>query len=172
MTGEEDTAYADATADAPVERLRLADLLGALSHALDLTEGQAEGHCLRCCWIGARIGLEIGLAPEELADLSYTLMLKDLGCSSNAARICELYLADDRAIKSNSKRLDGSLKQALRFVLAHTGLEAGPAARFRAIVRIVRNGGSLTRELIETRCVRGGEIARRRARWMSSASDS
>lgn len=160
MTDDEDRAQADAAADAAAEHILLADLLGALSHALDLTEGQAEGHCLRCCWIGVRIGQELGLAEDELVDLSYTLMLKDLGCSSNAARICELYLADDHAIKSKSKRLDGSLRQALRFVLAHTGLEAAPAARVRAIIRILRNGGSLTRELIETRCVRGGEIAR------------
>ncbi|WP_341989523.1 HD domain-containing phosphohydrolase [Azorhizobium sp. AG788] len=143
------------------QHLLLADLLGALSHALDLTEGQAEGHCMRCCWIGVRIGQELGLSEAQLTDLSYTLILKDLGCSSNAARICQLYLADDRTIKSGSKHLDGSLFQALRFVLSHTGLKAGPAERFRAIARIVQNGGNLTRDLIETRCDRGGEIARR-----------
>jgi len=27
--------------------------MGALSHALDITEGQPEGHCVRCCWIEA-----------------------------------------------------------------------------------------------------------------------
>ncbi len=155
-------ALADpAVAEPAAEHILLAELLGALSYALDLTEGQSEGHCMRCCWIGVRIGQELGLSEAQLADLSYTLILKDLGCSSNAARICELYLADDRAIKSGSKQLDGSLKQALRFVLAHTGLQAGPAERIRAIIRIVRDGGSLTRDLIETRCVRGGEIARR-----------
>ncbi|WP_332116329.1 HD-GYP domain-containing protein [Azorhizobium caulinodans] len=161
MTGaSEDRTSAPGAAATAADHVLLADLLAALSHALDLTEGQAEGHCLRCCWIGVRIGQELGLPEAQLADLSYTLILKDLGCSSNAARICELYLADDRTIKSGSKHLDGSLKQALRFVLAHTGLQAGPAERLRAIVRIVRNGGRLTRELIETRCVRGAEIAR------------
>jgi len=29
-------------------KLRLAELLGALSHALDITEGQPPGHCVRC----------------------------------------------------------------------------------------------------------------------------
>lgn len=149
-----------AVAEPAAQHILLADLLSALSHALDLTEGQAEGHCLRCCWIGVRIGQDLGLPEGQLADLSYTLILKDLGCSSNAARICELYLADDHTIKSGSKHLDGSLQQALRFVLAHTGLQAGPAARLRAIIRIVRDGGRLTRDLIETRCVRGAEIAR------------
>lgn len=141
--------------------IRLAELLGALSHALDMTEGQPVGHCVRCCWIGTHIGREIGLAGRELWELYYTLLLKDLGCSSNAARICELYLADDRAVKHDFKRIDDSLSSALRFVLAHTGLKAGLAERFRAIIHICQNGGNIVQELIETRCHRGAEIARR-----------
>lgn len=139
--------------------LRLAELIGALSHALDLTEGQPRGHCIRCCWIGFKLGEGIGYAPDELSDLYYTLLLKDLGCSSNAARICELYLAEDQAFKHDFKRIDGSLPQALRFVLGHTGLGAPMAERFRAIINILRNGGEITRELIEARCTRGAEIA-------------
>ena len=41
--------------------VRLAELLGPLSHALDMTEGQPEGHCVRCCWIGVRIGAQLGM---------------------------------------------------------------------------------------------------------------
>jgi HD-GYP domain-containing protein (c-di-GMP phosphodiesterase class II) len=140
-------------------QLRLAELIGALSHALDLTEGQPRGHSIRCCWIGFQLGQAIGFSTEELSDLYYALLLKDLGCSSNAARICELYLTDDRSFKHDFKQIDGSLSQALRFVLGHTGLESGLAERFRAIVNIMRNGGQISRELIEARCHRGAEIA-------------
>jgi HD-GYP domain-containing protein (c-di-GMP phosphodiesterase class II) len=140
--------------------VRLAELLGALSHALDMTEGQPAGHCARCCWIGIHIGREIGLADEQLWELYYTLLLKDLGCSSNAARICQLYLTDDLAFKHDFKYVDGSLPQALRFVLSHTGLKAGLAERFRAIVKVLQTGG-LAQELIETRCHRGADIARK-----------
>ena len=145
----------------PVQQLRLAELLGALSHALDLTEGQPRGHCIRCCWIGTQLGIRLKLRPDEISDLYYTLLLKDLGCSSNAARICELYVADDIAFKRDFKLIDGSLPQALRFVLGHTGLEAGLAGRFRAIINILKNGGEISRELIEARCHRGAEIAAR-----------
>ncbi len=142
-------------------RITLSELLSALSHALDLTEGQPAGHCMRCSRIGVEIGREIGLAENELAELYYALLLKDLGCSSNAARICELYLTDDLSFKQDFKFIDGSLPQALRFVLGHTGLKAGLAERFRAIVNIFQNGGEIARELIETRCHRGADIARR-----------
>ncbi|MFZ2101055.1 MAG: metal-dependent phosphohydrolase, partial [Oricola sp.] len=138
---------------------RLSEILGALSHALDMTEGQPEGHCLRCCWIGTHIGGALGMGAEELGDLYYTLLLKDLGCSSNAARICELYLTDDIAFKRDYKTVDGSLAAALRFVFARTGLESGLSERIRAVVNVLRNGGEISRELIETRCHRGADIA-------------
>ena len=99
--------------------IRLAELIGALSHALDLTEGQPHGHCIRACWIGMHIGKAINISAQERSDLYYTLLLKDLGCSSNAARICQLYLTDDHSFKSDFKLIDGSLPQALRFVLSH-----------------------------------------------------
>jgi HD-GYP domain-containing protein (c-di-GMP phosphodiesterase class II) len=139
--------------------VRLAELIGALSHALDMTEGQPPGHCVRSCWIGIHIGRALGLDPREMPDLYYTLLLKDLGCSSNAARICSLYLVDDIRFKHGFKTIDGSLGAALRFVFSHTGLESGLAERIRAIVNILQNGGEIARELIETRCHRGADIA-------------
>lgn len=142
------------------ETIRLAELIEALSHALDMTEGQPAGHCVRCCFIGTRIGQALGLGEEALRDLYYTLLLKDLGCSSNAARICELYLADDLKFKHDFKLVDGSFPQILKFVLSHTGMEAGLAERFRGILNIFKNGGEISTSLIQTRCQRGAEIAR------------
>lgn len=144
----------------PALQLRLAELLGALSYALDMTEGQPAGHCVRCCWIGMQIGIKIGLDAAALRDLYFTLLLKDLGCSSNAARICELYLTDDLSFKRDFKLVGDSLPQVVQFVLGHTGLRAGLAQRFRSVLNIFQNGGEYSRELIETRCQRGAQIAR------------
>lgn len=144
-----------------VHEIRLSELLGALSHALDMVEGQPPGHCVRCCWIGIHIGREIGLSEPQIWELYYTLLLKDLGCSSNAARICQLYLTDDLTFKRDAKFIDGSLPQALRFVLAHTGLKAGLADRIRALIAAFQTSGTAPKELVETRCHRGAEIARK-----------
>ncbi len=105
------------------------------------------------------VGREMGLPDAQLWELYYSVLLKDLGCSSNAARICELYLADDLWFKGEHKLMGESLPQVLGFVLSHTGLKAGMAERFRAVLNILQNGGTLVRELIETRCQRGAEIA-------------
>ena len=140
--------------------LKLSELISALSHALDVTEGQPVGHCVRCCWIGMHIGREIGLQEQQLWELYYTLLLKDLGCSSNAARICELYMTDDLHFKHDFKRVGDNLSQVVRFVLQHTGLKAGLAERFKGVLNIITNGTEISRQLIQTRCQRGAEIAR------------
>lgn len=145
----------------PIQTLSLAELLGAFSHALDITEGQPEGHCVRACWIGTHVGQAIGLRGAELSDLYYTVLLKDLGCSSNAARICQLYLADDRSFKHDFKFVRGGIKDALSFVFSHTGRAAPLPARAKAILNILKNGPEIARDLIATRCGRGAAIARR-----------
>ncbi|HEY9056560.1 MAG TPA: HD domain-containing phosphohydrolase [Aurantimonas sp.] len=142
------------------DRLSKAELVSALSYALDLTEGQPEGHSVRCCWIGMNVGRELGLSDGEMSDLYYTLLLKDIGCSSNAARICQLFLTDDIAFKRDIKIVDDSLPQMLRFVLKHTGLKANLAERFRTMVIALAQGEKVGRELIETRCHRGADIVR------------
>ncbi|MCJ2022781.1 HD-GYP domain-containing protein [Methylobacterium sp. J-067] len=151
-------AVAGGKADAGT--VQLSEILGALSHALDLTEGQPVGHCVRATWIGAHIGQRLGLPETELWELYHTVMLKDLGCSSNAARICELYLSDDLAFKRDFKTVSDSLPKVLGFVFTHTGLKAGLAERFRAVLNILQNGGTIVDDLIQTRCQRGAEIAR------------
>ena len=143
-----------------MQALKLSELMGALSHALDITEGQPEGHCVRCCWIGMHIGHKLALPTEQLWELYYALLLKDLGCSSNASRICELYLTDDLAFKRDFKWVDGSLPQVLRFVLRHTGPASGLKDRLKALGGILSNGDEIANELVQTRCTRGADIAR------------
>jgi HD-GYP domain-containing protein (c-di-GMP phosphodiesterase class II) len=139
---------------------RLGELLGSLSHALDMAEGQPAGHCVRSCWIGQQIGRAIGLNTVEMRELYYMTLLKDAGGSSNAARICQLFLADDLAFKRKRRTAGMSVPGLMDFVFRHTGADAGLFERFRAILNAVQNGGEIHRELIETRCSRGAQIAR------------
>ena len=145
------------SADAGVSR---AELVGAFSYALDLTEGQPAGHCLRSAWIGAHVGRAIRLDPAALGELHYSILLKDLGCSSNAARICELYQADDRAFKQGFKTVGTGLAATLHFVFSRTARQSSFSGRAGAVGNILRNGDAIAQELIESRCTRGSDIAR------------
>src|SRR6185369_11334871 len=71
--------------------LKLSAVLSGLSYALDLTEGHPRGHASRSCLIGMRIARALGLPPDDQSNLFYALLLKDAGCSSNAARVFQLF---------------------------------------------------------------------------------
>ena len=140
--------------------LRLSTVIGALSHALDLTEGQPPGHCLRACWIGFHVGQAIGMTRQQLWELYYTLLLKDAGCSSNAERLCQLYANDDRLTKRDYFQVDGdSLGQLARFVFSHTAPGAGLQEKLGRIMHLLRHGQRLANELVITRCERGAGVA-------------
>ena len=147
-------------AGSTAQNVSLAELVGAFSYALDLTEGQPAGHCVRACWIGGHIGRALGLPAEQLHDLYYTLLLKDLGCSSNAARICELYEADDRAFKQGFKTVGTSMAATLHFVFAKTARQSSIGRRAAAVGNILKNGVAIADEMILSRCTRGADIAR------------
>lgn len=144
-----------------VAGLSRAELVSAFSYALDLTEGQPAGHCIRACWIGMHVGKQLGLDAAALDDLYYTILLKDLGCSSNSARICELYQADDLAFKQGYKTIGTSLAATIHFVASRTARNASFGRRVSAVSNIFRNGDAIAQELIVSRCTRGADIARR-----------
>jgi hypothetical protein len=116
------------------KELRLAEVVSALSYALDLTDGQPAGHSVRCCWIGMHLGREVALPEIEMHDLFYVLLLKDLGCSSNAARICQLFATNDHDFKRNAKLVDDSLSQVLRFIAENTAVKSGLAEKLRTVL--------------------------------------
>ncbi len=70
--------------------ISLSEVISALSFALDLTEGAVWGHALRSCLLGMRIADEIRLPEEKRSSLYFALLLKDVGWSSNATRMCEI----------------------------------------------------------------------------------
>ncbi len=140
--------------------LPVAELVGAFSYALDLTEGQPAGHSLRACHIATRIAQTMGIEGGPLGSVYYAALLKDLGCSSNAARLHELYKADDLEFKRAYKTIDPGLPASLRFVLEKAATRAPLRQRVTTIARILRNGEAIAQEMIEARCTRGSDIAR------------
>jgi hypothetical protein len=109
--------------------IRLSDVISALSYALDITEGQPMGHAVRSCAIGMRIGEEIGLDGQARSSLFYALLLKDAGCSSNAAKLSALFGADDFELK-RARKLTNHLRpfEALRYTVRHARTRGWTAA--------------------------------------------
>src|SRR3954468_12096212 len=140
------------------EQIRFSEVVSALSHALDITEGQPEGHAVRTCFLGMRIAEEIGLPSEERSALFYALLLKDLGCSSNAAKVCYLFAADDQTVKRDLKTTDwSSLTQAFQYVARNVVPDGSALRRAFQVVTVAMEGNS--NDLMQTRCERGAQIA-------------
>ena len=142
-----------------VGSIRLSEVVGALSYALDLTEGEPPGHALRSCLIGMRLAQEIGLDAAARSDLFYALLLKDAGCSANSARMAALFGADDQNAKRTSKRVDWAGRlPALMWSLRTVAPDGSLRDRGRRL-KAIRDEGEVTRSLMQARCARGAEIA-------------
>src|SRR5690349_21299241 len=147
-------ATMDAARERAPEQVRTSDLLGALTYALDLTEGQPPGHVLRSCLIGMRLGEQLSLGTDELSALFWGLLLKDAGCSSNASRIHALLGADDQRVKRALKTVDWTRFSArARYALDVAVPGRGTAARLRRVAWLARQG-DVQGELVSLRCER------------------
>jgi hypothetical protein len=67
-----------------LERVRLAELVGALSLGIDLGFGQPMEHVLRQCWIGLRLADCLGLDQDQRSFVYYTALLTNVGCHTDA----------------------------------------------------------------------------------------
>ena len=91
------------------------------------------GHAVRSCAIGMRLGEAIGLDAATRSSLFYALLLKDAGCSSNAARMWALFGADDprSSGRSQADRPPGARPEALATVARTPGRPLQNARRAR-----------------------------------------
>src|SRR5216684_1929576 len=136
------------------ETIRFSDVVSALSAALDLTEGQPMGHSVRSCMLGMRIGRQIGLPVEEQADLYYTLLLKDAGCSSNASRLFHILNADEIRAKRDVKTTDWTRVgwESLHYALTHVATGAPFLERVRRLFQVAATQQQDSCDLVKIRC--------------------
>ena len=141
--------------------IRLSEILSALSYALDLTEGQPMGHAINCCVLGMRLADKIGLSHGEKSALYYALLLKDSGCSSNAARVHQIFGSDDLRTKRALKTTDLSrVLEGFTYLRQNAAIGKSLLARMSKIAKIVFSGGQQAVEMVQIRCDRGAAIAR------------
>ena len=137
-----------------------AQVLGALSHALDVNEGEPRGHSERTAALARRLATRLGLAPDEVEQVGLAALMKDAGCSSNAADITALYGNDDAAIKRDRKLIDHRRTLvSLGHLLRLTAPGGTPAAKLRRLRALVEHGSEGATALIARRCDRGAKAA-------------
>jgi putative nucleotidyltransferase with HDIG domain len=149
--------------DAWKQPIFLSEIISALSFALDLTEGAVRGHALRSCLLGMRIAKEAQIPADHIRELYYALLLKDIGCSSNSARMCQIVGGDDRAVKAGVKLEDWTKPHqpkfsTIRLLWKNVLPGASPWERVVRIAKIGLDQHKNNEELITLRCDRGASI--------------
>ena len=143
------------------DELRLSEIISALSYALDIVEGQPEGHAVRSCMIGMRLGQELKLGSDQLSSLFYALLLKDLGCSSNASKVCYLFGADDLDVKRDFKTTYWTRQvDTLRYIARNVAPTGSLLDRVKHLAKLAVSGSEGAKALVKIRCERGANIAR------------
>ncbi|MCB0872139.1 MAG: HD domain-containing protein [Thermoleophilia bacterium] len=155
--GHSRTEHTGNATDAGPQQVQLSEIVSALSHALDLTEGQPEGHAGRTSLLGIHIAGLLGVADEDVSSLYYALLLKDSGCSSSAVRMSRLFGTDDIELKRVGKLIDWTrASEVLPYVSRGVGVR-NPLLRARKTLQVAmelaRNDG-----LVDARCHRGAQI--------------
>ena len=141
----------------------LQEILVALSFALDLTEGAVPGHAIRSCLLSIRIALSMGYDHDLISNLFYACLLKDVGCSSNSARMCQIVGGDDRAVKAGAKLADWTRHMrptlsTLKLLWDEVLPEASVLEKSARIVKLAATQHKNNQELIDLRCDRGAQI--------------
>lgn len=117
---------------------------------------------MRSALVGMRVAESLELSPSERSDLFYAVLLKDLGCSSNAAKMTYLFGADDHLLKRETKTIDWSKASAkFKFVWNQCAPGGSTLEKLLRLAAIARSGPSGEKKIVEIRCERGAEIARR-----------
>src|ERR1700733_9000673 len=87
------------------EELRLAELVAALSLAVDLGLGQPMEHLLRSCLIALRLADQIGLDEQERAVVYYVALLGWVGCHADGHEQA-IWFGDDIVLKADRFPVD------------------------------------------------------------------
>src|SRR5690349_23745444 len=122
-------------------RVRLAELVAALSLGVDLGFGQPLEHVLRQCLIALRLAERLGLDEDTRASVYYTALLINVGCHSDAHEQAK-WLGDDIAMKGDKYvyGLHGGLRGLAAFLSRIGSGAEGKLDRARVIGEFALSG--------------------------------
>jgi len=145
------------------EQLRLAELMAALSLAIDLGMGQPLEQALRTCLIAIELGERMGLTKGEISDVFYVALLRFLGCTADAHEIAEFFGGDDLVERREAAQLLGGsppeLARELARVILRVGRGQGPRRRAELLAGLIARGPRLMREVARAHCEMAEHLA-------------
>jgi HD-GYP domain-containing protein (c-di-GMP phosphodiesterase class II) len=141
-------------------RLRLAELIAALSLATDLGLGLPQEHVLRQCRIALGLGERLGVDGAERAAVYYVALLAWVGCTADSHELAAQF-GNEIAFRADAHRVDLAGLPMMGFMLRRIGAGRAPLRRAQMAAALLATGGRGAAEAMTAHCQVASAIARR-----------
>lgn len=118
--------------------LRLADVIAALSLAIDLGTGQPMEWVMQVTLLGVRLSELLGLSEQDTRDVYYLSLLRHVGCTSTSEDAAHA-MGDELSMPDFMTADLTSLPSAMTAVLKYAGRGQPPLRRARSLGRFLAN---------------------------------
>ena len=143
-------------------RVRVAEVLGALSLATDLGMSQPMGHVLRACYIAMRIAVQLRLSSDVRCTVYYTTLLMHSGCTASSSSLAAMLHGDEVEFARGLAFLDPSnLAQMLPFMARSMAAGASLPVRAQHMLAMLLGARRLQRDGMLATCEVGVRVAQR-----------
>jgi HD-GYP domain-containing protein (c-di-GMP phosphodiesterase class II) len=137
-----------------------AELLAALSVAIDLGLGQPAEHMLRSALIATRIADRLGLSSQQRDSIYYATLIMWIGCHADSHEYAR-WFGDDIAVRHDSYFVDWSGLPYLRFVASNVARGEPTLHRLSVMASLFVNARGHLSELIHSHCTSAAVLADR-----------
>ncbi|HMZ13178.1 MAG TPA: HD domain-containing phosphohydrolase [Mycobacterium sp.] len=137
-----------------------AEVLAALSVAIDLGLGQPAEHMLRAALIGTRIADRLGLNSEQRDCVYYATLVMWIGCHADSHEFAQ-WFGDDIAVRRDSYQVDWSGLPYYRFLASNIGRGEPLLQRLQSIATLFVDARGNMSRLIHSHCTSAALLAER-----------
>ncbi|HET7226002.1 MAG TPA: hypothetical protein VFK69_09855, partial [Candidatus Eisenbacteria bacterium] len=114
----------------PSPRVRFAELLAALSRALDLADAEPMGHGMRTCLVALELAERVSLPAADARDVYFAALLVHAGAPGSGEEVARALHCDDRRALAALHRTDWSCDlAAFRWATRHLMPRSAPPRR-------------------------------------------
>ncbi|MCP4383583.1 MAG: HD domain-containing protein, partial [Hyphomicrobiales bacterium] len=140
---------------------RLAEVLGALSLATDMSAGNPPGSALTATALAVRIGNRLGLPEGQLGDLYYACITRFIGCTSTSEDTAAAALGDELTGYLAATLADPADSESLRAELERSFAPGQPEEARQAVIDAFVGMGPAFMVLGVAHCAQAVALTRR-----------
>jgi HD-GYP domain-containing protein (c-di-GMP phosphodiesterase class II) len=137
-----------------------AELLAALSVAIDLGLGQPGEHMLRAALIATRLADRLGLSRMQRDCIFYTTLIMWIGCHADSHEYAR-WFGDDIAVRHDSYMVDWSGLPYWRFLVSNVGRGEPLTHRLNVMATLFIDARGRLSQLIHSHCTSAALLADR-----------